>query len=338
MQSAHSAKHLIAAGAIAAWSLSISAAAQDSLSAAKDLYASAAYEEALTALDRMKASSPSSLTLQVDQYRAFCLLALGRTSEAEAVAEEVLRVDPLVEIDSADASPRIVAMFSELQRKVLPGAIRERYRAARAAMEQGDGDRSAQQFTLVQQLLDKSRALGVWDDALADMKVLVDGFMALNHARQEQMASQSVQAAAAVPPAGVTGAPGADSPAVHSVPAAESTVGSTPPPTPVATASVRPEVFSALDERVSAPIVLKQETPRVPYNLFLAMRSGKRDGIVEVTIDERGQVENAVMRDPVNDFFDTLVLAAARQWQYLPAKRDGIPVRYMKRIAVTLRN
>jgi hypothetical protein len=52
------------------------------LSEARDLYASAAYEDALGALSRLDKDAP--VTEQVDQYRLF---ALGRTAEAQAVAE-----------------------------------------------------------------------------------------------------------------------------------------------------------------------------------------------------------------------------------------------------------
>ena len=95
--------------------------AQDPLSAAKELYASAAYDEALAALNRLKAGASPALTIEIDQYRAFCLFALGRTKEAEAVAEGVVRANPLVDVRSEETSPRIVALFTDLQKQMLPG-------------------------------------------------------------------------------------------------------------------------------------------------------------------------------------------------------------------------
>ena len=54
--------------------------AQDSFAAARDLYASAAYDDALMVLNRLDISGrPPADRLQVNQYRAFCLLALRRT-------------------------------------------------------------------------------------------------------------------------------------------------------------------------------------------------------------------------------------------------------------------
>src|SRR5438093_9774392 len=112
--------------------------AQDTLTAAKDLYASAAYEDALTTLTRLTETGEPApdIARQVDEYRAFCLYALGRTDEAESVAEAMLRKDPLMKLDAADVSPRLETMFSNVRKRLLPALIRERFRAARAALDQ----------------------------------------------------------------------------------------------------------------------------------------------------------------------------------------------------------
>src|SRR5579863_2105895 len=75
------------------------ASAQDPLAAAKDLYASAAYEEALSTLTSVTEQSAPDIIHQADQYRAFCLLALGRNAEAESAAESAIRHDPLAPLD-----------------------------------------------------------------------------------------------------------------------------------------------------------------------------------------------------------------------------------------------
>lgn len=296
--------------------------AQDSLSAAKELYASAAYDEALSALDRLKAGAPAAVTVELDQYRAFCLFALGRTREAEAVAESVVRADPLVELHAGDTSPRIVALFTDLQKRVLPGLVRERYRTARASMEVADPEATRAELTLVQRLLAKAKTVGAWDDALGDLSVLVDGFLELNRsATERRAAAKPVEPSAAEPR-----------------PAEPTAVGGVAPKVAAAApvASARSAIYSALDVKVSAPVVLQQQIPKVPANLALAMRATKRTGIFEVTIDERGRVETALVRESVNPVFDGMVLAAARTWQYQPAKLEGAPVRYLKRIAVAL--
>src|SRR6266545_364966 len=111
--------------------------AQDSLTAAKDLYASAAYEDALTTLTRLTESGGPTpdIARQVDEYRAFCLYALGRTDEAEMVAEAMIRREPLMKLDAADASPRLEVMFSTVRKRLLPSLIRERFKTARTALE-----------------------------------------------------------------------------------------------------------------------------------------------------------------------------------------------------------
>ncbi len=303
--------------------------AQDLLSAAKELYASAAYDEALSALDRLKAGAPAAVTVELDQYRAFCLFALGRTREAEAVAESVVRADPLVELLAGDTSPRIVALFADLQKRLLPGLVRERYRTARASMEAADAEATRAELTLVQRLLAKAKTVGAWDDALGDLSVLVDGFLELNRSTAERRAAAKPvePGAAETRPAEPTSVAGRvlPDPAAEAVPAPSATV-----------APARAAIYSALDVNVSAPVVLQQQIPRVPANLALAMRATKRTGILEVTIDERGRVETALVRESVNPVFDGIVLAAARTWQYQPARLEGAPVRYLKRIAIAL--
>src|SRR5262249_12168631 len=55
----------------------------DSLSSARDLYAAAAYEDSLAMLNRLKGvAAPGSRDQGIEQYRALCLLALGRAAEA----------------------------------------------------------------------------------------------------------------------------------------------------------------------------------------------------------------------------------------------------------------
>jgi hypothetical protein len=73
---------------------------------------------------------------QADEYRAFCLYALGRTREAESIAESIIRREPLARLDAADASPRLEALFADVRKRLLPSLIRDRYRAAKSALEQ----------------------------------------------------------------------------------------------------------------------------------------------------------------------------------------------------------
>jgi TonB family protein len=345
----------LGAAALVVILLTGSARAQDALSAARDLYSSAAYEEALAALDRLSPGAPAPLALEIDQYRAFCLFALGRTAEAEAVAERVVRANPLVELNAADTSPRIVALFADLQKRLLPGLIREQYRTARAGMEEADPEAAEAELVQVQKMLAKAKSVGAWDDALADVSVLVDGFLELNRtvagrraaappapaspAESVPAPAPSVSAAAAQPGAPPVSATAPPPPAGAAVqpPATGTTPAAEPPTTSsAATTQARTAIYSALDTHVTGPVALRQDIPRVPANLALSIRASKRTAIIEVTIDERGRVETALIRESVNPVFDGMVLTAARGWQYQPARLEGAPVRYLKRIAIAL--
>src|SRR5258705_2854529 len=100
------------------------ARAADDLSTARDLYASAAYEEALAALNRVRAAgTPKADAFAVEQYRAFCLLALGRGIEAQSAIESLVVADPLYQPSSSDVSPRVRTAFSEVRRRLLPSII-----------------------------------------------------------------------------------------------------------------------------------------------------------------------------------------------------------------------
>jgi tetratricopeptide (TPR) repeat protein len=332
--------------------LSGSVHAQDPLSAAKELYASAAYDEALSALERLRAEASPALALEVDQYRAFCLFALGRTREAEAVAENVVRANPLVELQTADTSPRIVALFADLQKRLLPTLIRERYRTARASMDEGDTAAAQAELVLVQRMLAKAKSVGAWDDALADITVLVDGFLELNRAGERRAAATPPPPTPAEPgpaasPVAAAAAPPSAPPAASPVPR-ETTAVAAPTPASVAPAEppaavsaggavARTVIYSALDSQVTGPVALRQEIPKVPAHLAPAIRASKRIGIIEVTIDERGRVDTALIRESVDPVFDGMVLTAAKAWQYQPARLQGTPVRYLKRIAIALR-
>src|SRR3954454_10651859 len=82
-------------GALLLATVPVSAADQESIAAARDLYASAAYEDALAILNKLPASGrPADETNAIEQYRAFCLLALGRQAEAEHAIEALVALEP----------------------------------------------------------------------------------------------------------------------------------------------------------------------------------------------------------------------------------------------------
>src|SRR5262245_14409537 len=102
--------------------------AEDSLSAARDLYAAAEYENALAALDRLRMGGVKADDGRaVEQYRAFCLLALGKSSEAAQAIEAVVSADPSYFPSNSDVSPRVRAAFSDVRRRLLPDVAQQKY-------------------------------------------------------------------------------------------------------------------------------------------------------------------------------------------------------------------
>jgi TonB family protein len=131
------------------------ARAQSSLESARSLYASAEYEAALAVLDALRAGSASADELRlIDEYRAFSLIALGRTADAEQAFEAIVLAAPAHVLPPSDASPRVRAVFTGVRRRVLPEVVRQEYVAAKAAFAEGDYVRAAEIFRQLGDLLD----------------------------------------------------------------------------------------------------------------------------------------------------------------------------------------
>src|SRR5258707_11626661 len=159
------------------------AGAQDpDLSAARDLYASAAYDDALTMLNRLgSAEHPASQSRAIEQYRAFCLLALGRSADAEQAIEAVVAADATFQPGETDASPRIRSAFTSVRRRMLPSIIQQKYAQAKAAFDRKEFAAAADGFTQVLAMLaDQDVAADVKQPPLLDLRTLAVGFEELS--------------------------------------------------------------------------------------------------------------------------------------------------------------
>ncbi len=305
--------------------------AQDSLTAAKDLYASAAYEDALSTLTRLTEGGGAApdIARQVDEYRAFCLYALGRTGEAESVAETMIRRDPMMKLDSPDVSPRLEVMFSTVRKRLLPSLIRERFKTARTALEQKNLKEAEPQLAEAKLMIADAEKLAIKDEGLADLSVLVDGFLQLVRSTADQRQATAQPAAANVPQ---------ESPAVTGPVAPANTPRRTeaaPAPAPRRTESApaaasAPRVYTVDDVGVVPPAVINQRMPAMTPDLVRITKAMNTSAVVEVVIDEKGDVVDATIIKSVNTSFDNIVISAARRWKYRPALKDGVAVRYVK--------
>jgi tetratricopeptide (TPR) repeat protein len=279
------------------------------LAVARDLYASAAYEDALALLNRLLASDhPAAQSRGIEQYRAFCLLALGRAGDAAQAIEAVVAAEPSYRPSDSDVSPRVRLAFSDVRRRMLPGIIQQRYGQAKAAYDRGEFASAADGFRQVlTALADSDIAAEATQPPLADLRMLAVGFGELS--------------AKAVPPPPLAPPPAA-APAPAPVPAAA------PPsrPSPL-------RVYSADDGDVVPPAALNQQMPAFPGTIRIP-----RTGRMEVVIDQNGAVESAVMSGSLSAEYDHLALAATKSWRYRPATIDGTPVKFKKVVLIALKS
>jgi TonB-like protein len=311
--------------------------AQDQLSAAKDQYAAAAYEDALSTLRGIDVAATPDVARQVDQYRAFCLFALGRTREAETVAESMIRKQPLAGLDSVDASPRLEKMFADVRKRLLPSLIREQFRAARAELDRKNFKTAEPPLSEAKAMIAEAEKLGVKDDGLGDLNILVDGFLQLIKSSAEQRPAPQAEAvvASAAPPTALPAPARQSSTGSPASTSTRSSTGQKPAPpasrvTPAAATTAK--VYSIADEGVSPPITIQQRVPAMAPQLQVITRSLKKAGMVDVLIDEHGKVVDASIRQSLNATFDDLILNSATRWKYQPAMKDGVPVPFLKTI------
>src|SRR5215813_919155 len=147
--------------------------AGETLDRAKSLYASAAYDEALTVLDQLSGVPATDDPTTIAAYRVYCLFALDRQEEARALIERLLHQSPLFVPPADEAPPKIQALFREERRTTLPKIARERYVDAKAAFDHKD-PQTSRQFDDLLTLLDDPD-LRDWSSA-ADLRAVASAF------------------------------------------------------------------------------------------------------------------------------------------------------------------
>ena len=273
------------------------AAGRDIVGTARDLYASARYDEALAVLNDSSVASTDRKS--IEQYRSLCLLALGRGTEAESAIAAVITADPSYQPGEAEASPRVRTAFSDVRKRLLPELAGARYLEAKATYDRKDYPAAVQQFKALLALLDDPDMGG----RLGDLRTLASGF------------SDLAAAAAAAPP-----------PAPKPEPVA-------PPPAPPIPQADPNRIYTMLDADVLMPKVIRQDMPP----LLQSMKAQARDrGIIEVVIDEQGRVTFAAVRSSVHPMYDASLISAAREWRYQAAMFAGKPVKYRKMIQINV--
>lgn len=276
---------------------------QESLAAARQLYASAEYQSALSMLTGLLAGNPSPQDHQsLELYRVFCLFAIGNPREANSALESMIARDPLYRPNMDEVPRRLRTAISEARKRLLPSIIEQKYDAAKTAFEAGQFKAASAGFTEVLiALSDPDVAAEAQQRPLSDLKVLATGF---NELTVRSMAPPPAPEPLPAPALAVTAA----TPIVRS-----------------------PKIYDGHDADVKVPIAVRQEMPPFPGQIF-----GFKTGALDVVIDETGAVESATMVTPLDARYNALVVAAAKMWLYRPATLDGAPVKFKKRIQIAL--
>lgn len=279
------------------------ARAQDALQQVRVLYASAAYEDALSMAARMQASGVKP---EVEQYRVFCLVALGRTAEAEKAIATVVKEDPAFLPDASETSPRIHEMFNRVRRTLVPEIAQRMYLDARGALDRRDRDAAMAKFTALVTLIDttikESPELEQEEPMLGELKLLASGFLDLSKAVAEARPKAEPVAPAPVGTSGRTAA------------------GTTAAREPL-------QIMPALPVRQELPAW----NPPDPAN--------RREfrGAIRVFISETGRVTGAELAPGIHPLYDRQLLAAAKSWEYQPATKNGVAIASEKVIEVVLK-
>jgi TonB family protein len=270
-----------------------------SLSAARTLYASAEYGGALDMLNGLVSDTPAGPERQaIDLYRALCFVAVGNSAEATRVIDAMILQDPLYRPSSDDVPPRLRSAFTDARRRLLPAIVQQSYVSAKSAFDKKDYSAATRGFSQILAALSDPDLESVSSQPpLSDLKMLASGFNDL---------AAKASAPPPAPPAPVVAAPA-----------------------PVVEAVAR--VYSPSDADVVPPITVRQAVPPYPGRVLVGGSL-----VMDVIIDVTGAVESATLASPPNAAYDKLALGAAKTWQYQPATLNGKPVKYRKRIQITL--
>lgn len=289
------------------------ASAGDRLTEALRLYDDAMYAQALELLDAIALEQPSP---DVHQYRALCLIALGRPDAAERAMSDIVAADPFFVLDGDAASPRVAAQFAAVRRRLLPPIVRRGVAEAMARYREGSKARAREQFDQVLKLLDDAALQN--DQALSDLALVATAFVELTRAETAPppLITPIARAIVAAPlPPPLPAAPADPEPAP---PAAGQPAVSSTPQAPMRVTASEPVAYEP------AVAVVRPLPKWMPPDPSAAQR--KFAGTIAVQVDARGHVVAAVTKRTIHPAYDPVVLAAARDWVFQPARQNGRPV------------
>ena len=305
-------------------------ATQDALSNVRELYLSADYEGALATLDHLGDEGRAKQT-DVADYRVLCLLALNRSDEARQAIKSIVETDPFHHLSEGQASPRMRTVFEETRKALLPDIVQRMYADAKASFDNHD-PAATHQFDRLLTLVDDP---DLRDAQLSDLRAVASGFRDLSKTLR-------------VPPAPPAPPPVEPPPAALEPPAPPTpTVPLTRPPDRIMTG---PRDRIAVTSRGASLVVLPKDPPPPGFEPPLPIsqpipqwsrRTGVPQtyhGVIELTIDEQGNVTTVALQQAMQPAFDQALIKAARTWKYKPALLNGRPVPFLKVIEIQIQS
>lgn len=151
-------------------SLASSSVAQVSEVDYKSLYAAAEYDKALDVVGSLD-------TVEAQQYKALCLLALGRQADASTAIEALVNSSPTFTPSADDAPPRFVELVTKTRQKLLPTIARRVFAEGRDKYGEKQNDEAVKRFSLVLTLLSDPAFTDA--NAKQDLETLAKGFIDL---------------------------------------------------------------------------------------------------------------------------------------------------------------
>ena len=210
----------------------------------------------------------------------------------------VAAADPFYD-PGPDVPPRIRSTFTDARRRVLPRLARTMYLDAKATFDNKAYAEAIPKFEEVRRL--SAHPDGKGDPDLVDLITVADGFLELSRAAMPK-------------------------PAPPEPPPAEAAIKPAPSaPAPPADAALLP------------PIAIRQDMPAWTQAVAGPQFNIELRGSIELEIDAAGTVVTARMIAPVHAAYDKLLMEAARNWKYEPARRGGDAIAATKRVDFVLR-
>ncbi|HSG01523.1 MAG TPA: hypothetical protein VLA20_10340 [Vicinamibacterales bacterium] len=186
------------------------------------------------------------------------------------------------------------------------------YGSARDALERQDLALAAEGFGTAIRLTEELPT--PLDAGITELRALAAGFRDL----AERAIAVQEQAEAGSGATGTAGADGVDS---------GGAVAAEPVDDP-------DRIYSDDSPDVVKPAVVSRPLP--PWIPPAGAEGRSFSGVIELVVSREGKVEAAQMLESIYPLYDSLLISVSRTWQFRPATRNGVPVRYRYRIAVRM--